>query len=678
MGIELNNDQIFANYALENWWNSGTKNQVFNISGGAGVGKALTNTTIIPTPNGKKFLFEIKKGDYVFDRRGEPTKVLGVYPQGKKEVYLVHLNDERVVECCKDHLFTTIEQDSFSGNLVLKDRTVEEMYKGLQVGEEGYTIHSNYPVKYTYKELDVHPEYYGREVIIVNYTNIEAGVEDDDLYRFIPDEYLYSSYKQRLDLIEGLKMVADIDEQGIEINGKMSPCVLNTLMIGNERLLNNIKELLYSTGFHRVFIKYIDMDDEENEYDIGYWYLTWIDYDQMNQLCSIDKITKTDRIEEMTCIYVDNPEHLFLCNDFVVTHNTTLIMYFIERIGLPLNNVLFTSFTGKAVNVMQRHGLPAKTIHSAIYDYEKSLAKDENGNYIILRNGKALKVGNFVLKDRLPKKIKLIVVDEASMVPENLALDLLSFGIPIVALGDLNQLPPVMGKSYFLKEPDVILRQIMRQAEGNPIIWLANQVLAGKGLKYGVYGYSSVLRKRDLTEFQFLDASIVLTCLNNTRYSVNNYFREDLKRIKQLEYPHVHEKICCEKNNWDECLDGFYLTNGMTGYVDHYYRDSYTKRALTIDFRPDFLNKSYKKLPVNYYHLNKNPSAPIDGMKEKFSFDLNKFGYAYALTCHKFQGSQADKILFLYEDFMNSNEDNRRLLYTGITRAIKQVQIVMV
>ena len=665
MSIELNNDQIMANYALESWWKSGTKKQVFEISGGAGVGKALTNDTRIPTPDGYKLIGEIKEGDYVFDRLGRPTEVLGVYPQGKRKCYRVHINDGREVICSKDHLFTTIE---VGGSKVL---SVGQMQEGLESGKIlGYTIWNNAPVNYKYKGFDYKPEYLGREIIVINNINIENDIDDPDLYRYIPEEYMLGSYKERKSLLEGLMFYGEEEKKDLEISGHSIPCKMSSLILGNYKLAEQIRELLYSLGIHRVFIK-----QEGNVYD-NIWILSFIEFNE-DIFCSIDSIEELNYEKEMTCLYVDNDEHLFLCNDYVVTHNTTLIMYFIDRIGLPLNNVLFTSFTGKAVNVMQRHGLPAKTIHSSIYDYVKKEERDENGNLVLTKNGRVKMKGEFELKDHLPKKIKLIVVDEASMVTEQLALDLLSFGVPVVALGDLNQLPPVMGKPYFLKEPDVILHQIMRQAEGNPIIWLSQQVLHKRPLKQGVYGHSAVVNKRDLTEFQFIDADIVLTCLNKTKYDVNNYFREDIKGIKQLEYPHLNEKIMCCKNNWDECVDDYYLTNGMMGFVDHTYRESYNKRPITIDFRPDFMNKIYKKLPINYYHLNAAPNDPIDVAKDQYSFDLDKFEYSYACTVHKYQGSQANKVLFLYEDFMNSDEDNRRLLYTGITRAIEQIQIIM-
>ena len=67
-----------------------------------------------------------------------------------------------------------------------------------------------------------------------------------------------------------------------------------------------------------------------------------------------------------------------------------------------------------------------------------------------MENQKPKKV--FALKEKLNKKIKLIVLDEGSMVNKEIGEDLLSFQIPVIVLGDLNQLPPVFGNPIFFKK----------------------------------------------------------------------------------------------------------------------------------------------------------------------------------------------------------------------------------
>lgn len=322
---------------------------------------------------------------------------------------------------------------------------------------------------------------------------------------------------------------------------------------------------------------------------------------------------------------------------------------------------------GKAASQLSRNGLPAQTIHSAIYDYVKEPARDANGK-IIWKNNKPLMVPKFVLKDKIGKKIKLIVVDEGSMVDKKLALDLMSFGIPIIVLGDLNQLPPVFGNSFFLVRPDVVLHQIMRQAEGNPIIWLSQQVLAEKPLRIGVYGTSSVISKEDLTDDHFRNSDIVLTCTNRLRYNVNTYYREYIKKIKRLEIPHVGEKLICRKNNWNKCIGkNIYLTNGTMGYVEYVYKSAFNGKTFEIDFRPDFTEESFSHIKFDYKHLYEVPGQE---MEDNFTnIYVDRMEYAYAITVHSSQGSTYNNPLFLYEDMMKNKEDKKRLLYTAITRA---------
>ena len=358
------------------------------------------------------------------------------------------------------------------------------------------------------------------------------------------------------------------------------------------------------------------------------------------------------------------------------TGKTTLVRYFIDRLGLSLENVLFVAYMGKAASILQRNGLPAKTIHSAIYDYVEKLDRDENGHIIIKENGKPKLKHFFELKDHISKKIKLIVLDEASMVDEPIGKDLMSFNIPIITLGDLDQLPPVFGKPFFLQNPNVRLKQIMRQAEGNPIIWLCQQVLAGKELKYGVYGNSAIIKKSEITDYHFKNSDIVITGTNRLRYNINNYCREYIKGIRKLEYPHIGEKVICRKNNWNQCLKGgIYLTNGTTGFVDYIYRDSYNKKTMKMDFRPDFTKSIFRNIEFDYKHMYAIPGQESE--ENNFGFYYDKIEYAYAITCHASQGSQYGKVLYMHEDFMRDPEDRKKLIYTALSRAIESVIVVI-
>ena len=145
----------------------------------------------------------------------------------------------------------------------------------------------------------------------------------------------------------------------------------------------------------------------------------------------------------------------------------------------------FAAFTGKAALVLRSKGCAgATTIHALIY--RASEGAEGAPNFTLNADGPASKAG-------------LIVIDECSMVDAELARDLLSFGKPILVLGDPFQLPPVKGAGFFTDgAPDVMLTQIHRQAQDNPIIRLSEIVRSGGDLREGVYGETRVIPRAAL------------------------------------------------------------------------------------------------------------------------------------------------------------------------------------
>ena len=144
---------------------------------------------------------------------------------------------------------------------------------------------------------------------------------------------------------------------------------------------------------------------------------------------------------------------------------TTLARHFAEHVG---GEVAFAAFTGKAAHVMRAKGcVGATTIHSLIYRPDT----DDDG----------AEAPSFTLRRDAPaSKADLIVIDECSMVDEELGRDLLSFGAPVLVLGDPAQLPPVKGGGFFTDaDPDFMLTEIHRQAADNPIIRLSMNIREG-------------------------------------------------------------------------------------------------------------------------------------------------------------------------------------------------------
>lgn len=366
--------------------------------------------------------------------------------------------------------------------------------------------------------------------------------------------------------------------------------------------------------------------------------------------------------------WYDSNNQIFELSGAGGTGKTFLVKYFIDRINLDMSHVKFIAYMGKAAMALARTGLPAQTIHSLIYDFNKDVKIDPE-------TGKKSYNYYFTLKDKVELKgIKLLVLDEGSMVNEQIAKDLLSFNIPMLILGDLNQLPPVIGNSVFLKNPNYILTKIMRQAENDPIIYLSQRVLNDEPLHYGVYGNSSVIKKSELQDFHLKEADIVLTATNNLRDKINSLYRENIMDIKRLDIPNVGEKVICRKNYWNRSInENIFLINGMTGTFTYIDISSLTKnRGVKCDFHPDFLkDKKFKNLNVSIDRLFDKPTD------NKFKYlGMYEFEFAYAITTHLSQGSQYDNVVYLDEDGVFDKDTMRRLRYTAISRAAKKIIIV--
>ncbi|RUZ94077.1 ATP-binding protein, partial [Mesorhizobium sp. M7A.F.Ca.CA.002.05.1.1] len=165
--------------------------------------------------------------------------------------------------------------------------------------------------------------------------------------------------------------------------------------------------------------------------------------------------------------------------------------------------VQFAALPVKAAQVLRSKGaVNARTIHSLIYrpKGEESVSDEVTG--------KTSMSPTFSLNRQSPiTRAKLVVIDECSMVDEQLGRDLMSFGTPILVLGDPGQLPPISGGGFFTDhEPDFLLTEIHRQARDNPILRLALDVREGREFMRGDYGAAQVIGKEDVTQELVLKA----------------------------------------------------------------------------------------------------------------------------------------------------------------------------
>lgn len=366
--------------------------------------------------------------------------------------------------------------------------------------------------------------------------------------------------------------------------------------------------------------------------------------------------------------HIKSRRQYFVYSGRAGTGKTTVIMKFIEELGLSEDEYICCALIGKAVLVMQKKGLPAKTIHSTIFDIKP--ISDENDSSRMMFE--------FILKESLDPKIKLLIVDEGSMIDDIMLEKLLSFGIPLIFTGDMNQLPPVFGNSSIMMNPDHTLTQLMRQAESDPIVWIADQFSHGYRVPLGEYGDCHVLDTLFFGENLLTDYDVILCATNKTREILNKYIRREVLCIHHDKYPVPGDKMICRENKWAIMIDGYSLTNGTVGYVRDLVipkkREVTKKRPkMKVSFQPDYLlrSQSFKNIAIDLKYLWATPSE----RKYLGMSDAIKFEYGYTLTTHLSQGSEYPRVLFIDEPAFDY-ETRCRLKYTAVTRASKSVDIL--
>lgn len=407
-----------------------------------------------------------------------------------------------------------------------------------------------------------------------------------------------------------------------------------------------------------------------------------------------------ERAEQMiTEWFFNTDDQVFVLAGYAGTGKTFLISYLIEK-KLKLKageEAVFVTPTGKAAAVLIKNGTPAGTVHGLIYMRdEDDFDVDENGE--ILKNGRL----SFIKKDKIDEKIRLIVIDEASMVGEDVLRDLLSFNVKCLFCGDQAQLPPVNGNTKILEHPHCALTEIVRQAEDNPIIMISKAAREGKYIPYGNYGDKvSVISKNSLSRAErrkiFLEADQIICGRNKTRLELNDEIRWYKGISKQEKMPIDGEKLICTLNDWEQVLDEagkFHLVNGVIGTCENVEESE--DFLGKMDFIPDFTGEKVS-VPfdtmiftngeyAHYYGdraitlsdgrvVHESNFALLHKLKAVKEEPICRFEFAYAVTCHKAQGSEFGFVV-VFDESWAFGEERYRWLYTAITRAKEKLLII--
>ena len=355
------------------------------------------------------------------------------------------------------------------------------------------------------------------------------------------------------------------------------------------------------------------------------------------------------------------------------TGKSTLIKFIIEALDINPENVAYIAYTGKAAQVLRNKGCPnAMTAHRLLYHSKQRpdgtyfhIPKDDIGDY------------------------RLIVVDEVSMLPRTMWELLLSHKKYVIACGDPGQLPPVSEEDSpsVLDNPHIFLDEIMRQAKDSEIILLSSDIRARKPISPFKGTEVNIVRKRDAVDGMLTWADQILCGKNNTRYQLNSYFRKMKWGNDVSDAPLVGDKIICRKNNWDKINRvGDAIVNGSIGTLDAIYTtdNPWLGKKCIINFLPDKYDEDdsdqdilFRDLLIDWKLITTNEFTVTKENFRMFPKWLRpeQFEYGYAITCHKSQGSEYDKVL-VFEEMLKAT-DHARWLYTAVTRAAKRLTLVL-
>ena len=336
---------------------------------------------------------------------------------------------------------------------------------------------------------------------------------------------------------------------------------------------------------------------------------------------------------------------------------TEIIKKVVQALSKTNMSVACCALTGRATSVIKNRmmvdvkRIPIghfQTIHSLIYQP----VYDNNNNFCYFEKKESI-------------SYDLIVVDEASMITDEIFTDLLSYDVPILFVGDKEQLPPIDSSGFNVMEAsDVHLTEIHRQAENNPIIALSRCIReTGKINNKYDNDHIRFIRKSDMTinAIKQMQQDIILTGTNDARHKFNHLVRA-AKGFKAIDNVDVGERIVCLKNLYTE---NHALFNGELFTVFSVVPGESRSRLV---IHP--IDAPYQKYDIMVNNNSWNDLSP----PEKDSKDA-QMTYGEAISVWKAQGSQFDHVAFFDED-VSYFCDRKKFRYTAVTRAVNKLTII--
>ena len=381
--------------------------------------------------------------------------------------------------------------------------------------------------------------------------------------------------------------------------------------------------------------------------------------------------------------WLQSDQQTFVLSGYAGTGKTTLLAHLLTG---PLGGATCATVTGKAMNVLKRKlpGAVCRTVHNLLYrpvsspEYRRLLerlraTKEEDPEYPkLMAQYRKLRKDEVGFTDREDDDddldFEVLVVDEASMLSQKMVHDIEGLGRKVLLIGDEMQLPPVKAKSVFNEMGvNARLTEVHRQALESPVIRLAtairqNDIDTVREFPTHSWNLDTALR-----------ADKVLCYTNKARHRVNRQFRE--AHGYDSETPLKGDTLLCIRNG-----QGYKWVNGAEcRAIDDARSGSGRIFELEVEYEGEDrgTQMAYLHDCVANYRDCPELAMSYDEMEPR----LRSFDYGYALTVHKAQGSEWEKV-YLYDDahsWMGQRQGmpaRQRWLYTAVTRAKEALQWV--
>jgi exodeoxyribonuclease-5 len=431
-------------------------------------------------------------------------------------------------------------------------------------------------------------------------------------------------------------------------------------------------------------------------------------------------------------IIENNSDVIFLLTGYAGTGKTSVISSFVRTLDMLRIRSVLLAPTGRAAKVLGSYaGRQALTIHKKIYRQKSS--KDGMGSFILDRNPH--RATYFIVDEA--SMISNISSDASLFGSGKLLDDLLEYvysgtDCKLILVGDPAQLPPVGSNlspaldtqslgEYGFGLRTAGLRQVVRQSETSGVLMNATKVrlqIYENDLTHpsmDCVNFNDVIKLSGEELIDELSASYGTCGLEGTIIVVNsnkqaNRYNQGIRNRIFFREEEISpgDMVMIVKNNYflvedDEEGPGF-IANGDIAEVKKIrkYTERYGFRFAEMElYFPDYNFEVESKVMMDVLHLD-TPALPTEKNRELFQniladylhirtrrkqyqairedpwYNALQIKFAYAVTCHKAQGGQWERV-FIDQGMFNRNEitiDYLRWFYTALTRSTDRVYLV--